>query len=144
MKRLVWSFRLTGGEPFRGQLGPTGAFPSAVDHPGGRATTLWTARATVEEADAVQEALEARGIRVARWAPEESDEQREERARLRAAQADEVVFPTAKCPTCFWLDMGAEEPCGMATWAVPVVLEAMAAHERARDDAQACPVRASR
>jgi hypothetical protein len=138
-ERRVWTFQLRGGEPFSGQVATPNAFPAVVDHRG--AASVWHLRLDEEEASQLEATLLSRGIRVTRWSTEESAEQAGLRARLRAAQSGEAEFPTVRCPGCFWLDVEGDAPCGYRSWPSTAVEEALASHERARADAEGCPIR---
>lgn len=144
-RRDVWTFRLTGGEPIDAGVSWPHAVPTNLSHGGRGVTSLWTLLCTEQEAEATEEVLASKGVRVLRWCEVETEEQRRDRDRLRAAQAEGAVFRTPRCPSCFWLDVAAaDEPqCGFVTWPRETVREALAAHERAVGDLGACPLGAA-
>lgn len=138
--RIVWTFRLTGGEAVDSQVGWPGSFPVGVSHAGAGTTSVWSLRLSEEEADLLKGVLRGHGVNVSRWGEVEGAEQREERAVLSSAERGEVVYPTERCPSCFWLDLHSEGLCGRVSWPQPVVAEAAEAHEKARQDAASCPL----
>lgn len=71
-----------------------------------------------------------------------TEEQRLEQARLLGRMGqEERVWPTAKCPSCFWCDPLQEEvPCGASAWPAEVRREAYETHEAARTDLNNCPL----
>lgn len=138
VSRRVWTFHLRGGSPFRGTVGIPNAFPAAIDHPGGKATTVCALRLSLKEAEQVEELLRSSGVQVQRWSVEETTEQRELRDRLRTAP--DLVYPSVKCPGCFWLDLEGSSLCGYKGWPPVMVQEALATHPQAVTDADGCPV----
>lgn len=138
MTRRVWTFRLAGGDSFRGSVDIPNAFPAVIDHPGGKAMTVCSLRLSSEEAAQVEALLRSSGIRVQRWSVEETVEQRELRERLRAAP--DLEYPSVKCPGCFWLDFEGPRLCGYKGWAPAVITEALETYQRAREDVDGCPV----
>ena len=140
VSRVVWTFRLTGGEAVDSQVGGHGSFPVGVSHAGAGTTSVWTLRLSEDEASLLEGVLRERGVVVTRWGEVENEEQREERAVLSSAERGEVVYPTVRCPSCFWLDLHSEGLCGRVSWPQPVVAEAAEAHEKARQDAASCPL----
>lgn len=131
----MWTFRLVGGESLAMRVGL-----ASVEHSGG--LSLWSVFLTQEEAATLETVLVSRGIRVARWAEGPSEEQIKERDALMKAQRGEAEYLTASCPSCFWLDLKAEEAglCGLQGWHDTTRTEALRMYERARKDACDCPL----
>ena len=138
VSRQVWTFLLRGGNPFRGSVDIPRAFPVVLDHPGGKARTVCSLRLSLEEAAQVEAVLQSSGVRVQRWSVEETAEQGALRERLRSAP--DLVYPSAKCPGCFWLDLEGPSLCGYKGWPPAMVQEALDTHARAVDDVAVCPV----
>ena len=133
--KLLWTFRLVGGEPL--SLKARQGLPT-MEHQG--SLSVWSILLTEEEASALEALLVEKGIKVGRWAEGPSAEQMAERSALLKAQAGEMEFPTARCPECFWMDLGEAGLCGLRGWHSAVREEALRTHARARGDALSCPL----
>jgi hypothetical protein len=88
--------------------------------------------------------IEEHGCEVidAREAERQTEEQKEERDKLRGVGREDKVWPTASCPECFWFDPTQDdEPCGYIVWTVETIEAALESHKKARIDVQECPRR---
>lgn len=133
MKPSTWTFRLLGGEPVVMRVGlPT------VEHDG--ILSLWNLWLTAQEAHELEVLLVARGIRVSRWSEAPSEEAQAERDMLLKAQRGEVTYLTIQCPSCFWMDLKAEDKCGLLKWHKDTRDEALRMYDKAREDALSCPL----
>lgn len=139
--RKVWTFRLSGGEPLDASVSWPYSVPTHLFHGGQGVTSLWMLFITDQEAGALVTSLESRGIHVVAWGEAETEEQRKDRDRLRHLHSDGVVFPTPRCPECFWLDVtsGDAPACGYILWPPETIRAAVATYERAVEDLQKCP-----
>jgi len=133
MTPTMWSFRLLGGEPVAIKM----KFVS-VEHDGH--LSLWNLWLTVSEAQALEDLLIAQEIRVTRWSEVPSVEAQKERETLLQAQRGEVSYLTLQCPSCFWMDLNAEDKCGLRMWHKTTRDEALRMYEKARTDAWCCPL----
>jgi hypothetical protein len=103
----VWTFTFLGGDAFG--LAIPGNPP--LRHDGGR--TIQPVYGTQEAAQAVQEQAEGYGCTVKVTCQGEPPEAAEERAALLAMQRGDEVYPSIKCPTCFWFDLTSAGHCGL-------------------------------
>jgi hypothetical protein len=77
----------------------------------------------------------------ARCLDEATEEQQREQMLLLGLMGQEGrVWPTAKCPECFWFDPLNDEPCGGKGWPMDMRREAYRSHPTARQDLDACPL----
>lgn len=134
VRRLTWTFKVRGGNAFT--LMREGC--PRVEHDGH--LSLWTLVLTPEEAKQFEWLARGYAATVERFAEVEGPEQVAERENLLAAQAQDMVFPTVRCPECFWLDVNLPGLCGLVGWDAAVRAEATRVHEKARVDAVACPL----
>lgn len=131
----VWTFTILGGEPFG--LALPGNPP--LRHDGTR--TIQSLYATQEVADGLRAKAGGYGCTVKVTCQEESQEAAEERAAILALQQDDAVFPSSKCPSCFWLALNSLDQCGVSAWAKETVDAAIQAHDQAINDLLDCPIR---
>jgi hypothetical protein len=129
----VWTFRLLGGEPLKMQVG----LPW-VEHDG--SLSLWNLLLTAQQAYELETLLVSRGVRVSRWSEAPDAEAQAEREVLLKAQRGEVVYLTVQCPSCFWMDLGVEDRCGLRKWHKDTRDEALRMYDKARADALTCPL----
>jgi len=110
-----------------------------VAHEGG--FSLWALVLDDDGARQAEEAIRSVGATFTVTSDTENAEQVEERRALFAA-LDPRDLPTSACPLCFWLDPMGTQRCGRRGWPAEQVQAALDAHEKARNDAEACPLNA--
>lgn len=131
----LWTFRIRGGRAFTLRLKGN---PSA-EHDG--VASVFHLMLTDAQAQELTTLIESHGceILISHKAEGQSDEQKVERDRLRGVDREDKVWPTARCPECFWFDPTLEDdPCGYLMWTVETIEAALDAHKKARVDVQAC------
>jgi len=132
----LWSFHIRGGRDFTFQHVGN---PSVV-HDGG--VTVFHLVLTKTQAEEIKDVIEYYGCEIldARTTEVQSEEQKVERDRLRGIGQENKVWPTVRCPECFWFDPTLEDdPCGYVMWTVEMIGTALDAHRKARIDVQRCP-----
>lgn len=72
--KQIWTFRLSGGNPFYGQIDQPDTFPSVIDHPGGKVVTLVSLSLTEEEASQLEKLIKQHNINVSCCSTEASTE----------------------------------------------------------------------
>jgi hypothetical protein len=132
--RQVWTILLTGGESFSGVLSISQMFPVQIEHHGKR--TLLSVRLTSDELQQLENVLHQKGIKTKIFTTEESPEQQDVRRRIH--QADKLIYPTAQCPNCFWLDLESDLLCGYMAWDVSMVEDMLQTYQKAQSDINGC------
>jgi hypothetical protein len=131
----IWTVTLLGGEPF--SINAPGNPP--LRHDGKRTITpLYGNRELI---DGISIYAEGQGCKirvVSEVAPKEAED---ERQMLLDLQADDVVFPSIKCPTCYWFDPKVDSMCGVNDWPQAALEESLRSSAKAADDLVECPLR---
>lgn len=121
--------------------------PAVHHNPKRSLFTLQTLSLQEEHKDELLHILEALRIDFTlRKMEESSPEQDEEQQKLLGLLGqDERVWPSSKCPSCFWFDPLLEGmPCGETGWPLETAREAYQTMPLAKRDLDACPVRVPR
>jgi len=53
---------------------------------------------------------------------------------------EDEVYPSIKCPTCYWFDPLTEGYCGYRVWPEAVQVQSVLSHEAARAGLINCPL----
>lgn len=137
MSHQLWIFRLTGPEAMVLEI--PGNPP--LRHGGGMSVNVLM----LTDAQAAQVAATCKGYGfevIFRVSEEETEQERADR--LAILGTDSRVFPCTACPSCYWFDPLLDGVCGRRGWPEDMVRASLAAHEAARTDEAACPVKAWR
>ena len=141
----LWVVTLRGGkDPFSVSVNGN---PHMEHDPSRSPTSVHTVMLTDEGAEELLRAVEVFGVEaVVRRVDEMTEEQKLEQARLLGRRGqEERVWPTANCPSCFWVDPLQEGvPCGASAWPVEVRNAAYEAHDAAKTDLDKCPLQVPR
>jgi len=128
-----WTFRLTGGKPVKVRLART----PELQHDG--RLTLWQVMMTDKMAAYLEGFLIGQDITVIRHAEVEGPEQKAERD-MAASLNEDRVYRTVRCMECIFFHPELPMDCGYEGWQENIITTFMEAHQKAREDIQACPI----
>lgn len=141
MTRKLWTFRVSGPEPFELRLKG-----NPVQRYDGGGETVLRGICTEAQAVSVVEEAKAQGIAVVANCPKETAGQAQERRNLLEVLGGDRPFPCPQCPSCAWFDPHIESLCGAGLaygkpgWETEAVEGAMTS-DRYRTDFETCPLR---
>jgi hypothetical protein len=139
-----WILSVSGGEGFSIDVPHN---PTILHEPHKRPTLVSHLTLTGEQAEELMCVLHCVSANaLLRRVDEASPEQEEEQKKLLGLLGQEDrVWPSSRCPSCFWFDpLLAGMPCGETGWPLAMAKEAYQNLPKAKEDLDSCPVRSPR
>jgi hypothetical protein len=135
MSHTLWLFQVTGGDAAGVHLPGN----PALNHNGNM--TLGHLMLTEEQKDQVVRLFEGYGCKVTvRQAEQQTEEQEAERRSILGIGKENFVWPSTRCPECFWFDPRQDNPCSYKSWPQESVTQALFSHNKAGQDLHDCPI----